>query len=1138
MSRLPSALAVLALVAGTALADDARCYFSPGWHGGYYLTDEDGYARTLDALFRVLDASPMYKASMELEPYTLERMQSGERFDVERHGRDKPVTIGWAGGGPGKFAIETIAEAAHSGKQGVRLRLIDGGYVNYCQTLDARELGGVQLRFSAWIRARSGNAHFYIDAHRFGQAMAASGKVTDPVPTDNQWHHATFDYVAPVGAETIYPQVRVMNGPGEADFDDLSIVKANTGEELLHNGGIEASALPSLKDTARLDLLRKYVRAGRMEMIGGAYTQPIMYMLGQESVAHQFILGQEAVAKAIGQPVRIYAAQEPDWCGQLPQILTQAGITSCVYRTSWQAFGAAPARDEELVSWLGLDGTRIPTSPMPTAMRGGWGLSGPALPLVQKLASLGLAHPYFLDLADFAAEYVPTPGSFSTTGIVGGLANFCRTIPAGAAAGKQVELSAFLRSGQGGAHLYIDAYHGDRNLSGMQSTNVEPDGQWHRVALRYQVPVDADKLYPQTRVFMSAKAARVDVAALKLTIVGTGEVVTDVGDLGGPDLPAGWNAAGFDGATVKSAIVAGDVPEGKGYVRLDVAGAVLNCDIVTPIEYFRAAGQPTGEWADAYAGFEHRYPFGILAGEHLRADREGEDNILALGRADAMGLLKTHPDIPSLWRLLLMGHHHDVWVCAPTGAFGIWSHGYQRYVDVTMACAQEIHDRAIPAIEELVPTLEVPPAKQMTAASIAGNRFQGVSEVRWFAPAGFCRTPGIIDDAGKPVPARLEVVSKHPDGSAKQIRGHILADVPACGWRTYSLQEAGGRHQPDLQQPTAKMEGDRAVLSNGLLRVEAGPDGVQVFRAGQPVLSAPASLAGVFPDGPQISHFGTVSVGASNAYRAVATAKGAVGPVALTLRVSLDPYATSSFLSLNCDFGDGTIVGEGPEELPLVAPWSHEDRKLRWVFPLAMQKPQYLAHGPFELRKPSRPIWPIIGMALAQGDGGGLALYPDRTTSGVFRQDPAEMDVILAYGGKFIYAPGDSQPLIGKHSYRLVVYPYAGTPEQADVAARTCGADEAIVFRPGKTFATPSGSLVAITPSNAAVMTDCERQGTDLIFRLWRPYPGDAQVKLTVTGAKSLSVADLAGHATKPLASGPTATLVLRSEQIVTFRAK
>jgi hypothetical protein len=94
------------------------------------------------------------------------------------------------------------------------------------------------------------------------------------------------------------------------------------------------------------------------------------------------------------------------------------------------------------------------------------------------------------------------------------------------------------------------------------------------------------------------------------------------------------------------------------------------------------------------------------------------------------------------------------------------------------------------------------------------------------------------------------------------------------------------------------------------------------------------------------------------------------------------------------------------------------------------------------------------------------------------------------------------------------------------------------VLRPGKAFATPSGSLVSIAPATAAVVTEMHRDGADLVFRLWRPYPGDAQVKLTVAGAKSLSIADLAGRATKPLASGPTTTLSLRSEQIMTLRAK
>jgi hypothetical protein len=271
----------------------------------------------------------------------------------------------------------------------------------------------------------------------------------------------------------------------------------------------------------------------------------------------------------------------------------------------------------------------------------------------------------------------------------------------------------------------------------------------------------------------------------------------------------------------------------------------------------------------------------------------------------------------------------------------------------------------------------------------------------------------------------------------------------------------------------------------------------------------------------------------------MAFANGSIGPVALALQVTLARGARTATVGLLCDFGAGTIVGEGPDDPPLMAPWSHEDRKLRWVFPLRMTNPQFLAHGAFELRKPSRPIWPITGMALAQGDDGGLALYPDRTTSGVFRNDPASLEVVLAYGGKFIYAPGDSAPLTGVHHYSLVVYPYAGTPEGADVAALACGSAYGpnLIWRPGKAFATPSGSLIAIMPANAAVMTDCERQGSDLVFRMWRPYPGEAQVKLTFAGAKSLSVADLAGRPTKPLASGSTATMTLRSEQIVTLRA-
>jgi len=42
---------------------------------------------------------PHLKAALEIEPYTVEWMLHGERFEVERVGRAQPRLIGWQKGG-------------------------------------------------------------------------------------------------------------------------------------------------------------------------------------------------------------------------------------------------------------------------------------------------------------------------------------------------------------------------------------------------------------------------------------------------------------------------------------------------------------------------------------------------------------------------------------------------------------------------------------------------------------------------------------------------------------------------------------------------------------------------------------------------------------------------------------------------------------------------------------------------------------------------------------------------------------------------------------------------------------------------------------------------------------------------------
>lgn len=1126
-------VAMVRVVCLAALAQGPQVYVCHGYHGGYYLTDEAGYRAALDELFALLDQAPACKAALELEPYTIERMAHGEAFAVERRGRDRPRLAVWGAGGPGKTVAECLPEAAHSGRFGMRLRLDEGPFVNLCQGRLASDLVGVPLRFTAWIRNRGGDAHLYIDAHSPGGVIAGSGKMTAPVPADGQWHEVSLDYIVPDGAATIYPQARITSPGGEADFDDFSLVRTDTGEQLLANADLEVNPYPTLLDQARLDRLKALVRAGRVEIIGGAYTQPIMYMLGQESVVQQFVIGCRAVEESLGMPVRIYAAQEPDWAGQMPQILSQMGFRAAIYRTNWQAFGAAPAYNAEMVWWIGPDGTRLLVVPMPEDMRSGWGLHGPSKILVDKLAAKGVNRPLFLDLADFVSGWVIKPRDPRSQGkIISGLVHLCRGMPATAAAGREIELSAWLRARQPGAHLYIDAYRGNNNLGRAESGCAPPDGQWRRLSLRWTVPQDAQIMYPQIRIYPQAESGDVDLDGVSLKVVETGEELVPEWRGEGEELPENWAPGSFEGAEVKAEVCEGDAKEGNRYVRLMMTPSVLQARMVTPSEYVDIIGEPREEWQDAYAGFEHRYPWGILGGYHLRADRAAERALLGALRLDAAAKLGLGAQRDDLWRLILIGHHHDAWVCGPVRGFGIWG-AYERYADLTPACQQELAGR----LDEATRAALAPAGSEVAIFNAAAVARREVRTVEWNLPAGKVHEPLVVDGAGRPVPAVVTVAEKHRDGSVAQVRAAFQVDVPALGWKRFRLVEAHGKRQPALRSVRVSRAAGGVRLENDTLGVEVTRQGLQFYRGGQAVLRAPAHLAGHFPDGPKESVFDNVT-SQEGAGEATAVAEGSVGPVKLSLWVRLDAYSPMAQVVVGCDFGQRTLVGApaAPASLPT---WCVEEYKLRWVFPLRWDVPKFLVHGAFELRQPSRLAWPILDLALAQGPGGGLAVYPDRATSGLFRTDPANLEVVLAYGGPFMYAPGEMAPLSGRESYYLGVYPFTGAAEEAMVAQMAEAAAPALYMGPVDPARLPrgDGQVVRIEPGHAAALSTCYADGEDLVLRLWRPYAGIAEVAADVPGAKELWLANPTGAGQSKLSGGGKAVLSLRGGQILTLRA-
>jgi alpha-mannosidase len=262
------------------------------------------------------------------------------------------------------------------------------------------------------------------------------------------------------------------------------------------------------------------------------------------------------------------------------------------------------------------------------------------------------------------------------------------------------------------------------------------------------------------------------------------------------------------------------------------------------------------------------------------------------------------------------------------------------------------------------------------------------------------------------------------------------------------------------------------------------------------------------------------------------------------MRVSLSPTSSVVRISLDFDFGGKTVVGvgepipKGPN--PKIPVWARDDLKLRLMLPLNMKAPKFLGHGAFELRQPTEMRLPILRCAIAHDGDWGVAIYPDRATVGLFDATRSEMGIVLAYGGSFIYAPNEFAPLTGKERFEIGLNFFKGSIEEAIVVQHAEGFAQPLTLLPATSktsFEAAEFSLVKVEPENSVVVSAVYPSSDGIIVRLWRPYEGKAKVRVQISGAKSLWLADLFGKPQRQLAKGGTATLEFKYSEIVTLLA-
>ncbi|MGC8842681.1 MAG: hypothetical protein ACP5QS_01975, partial [bacterium] len=797
--------------------------------------------------------------------------------------------------------------------------------------------------------------------------------------------------------------------------------------------------------------------------------------------------------------------------------------------------------DSEVVDWVGPDGTRITAIPQPQPLRDGWG--APATPTrdkVEECERRGIKNPLFIAFGDFVDTWVNSSlPSFAVGKFESGWANICQRLPAENERGKRLIFSGWVRARKGDAHLYIDAYDAKGIAKyGIQSVNCPLDNQWHFLSLNFLVPEDAVYIFPQGRIISSGEGdADFDALSLKDE---EGRELLSSGSFELETLPEGWSVGNSRDVRVSWEILKGEAKEGERFFRLVmyVPPPNFKTRIVTLREYLSEMGEPKREWDDAYRGFEHRFPFALLAGRSQRADRLAENAILKTERLLSIAYaisskpfpLELSEKLSDAWRLVLIGHHHDAWVCAPV-IFGIWQRGFKSYAELTYEASKEARE-ICQAIED---ELKGKDFKRLLIFNLTGKEREEIVPLLLSLPAGLIKNP-VFQYAGKPLPADVEVLSRYPDGSAKEVKAYLRVKLPPMGYIKVNLQEGKGKEIGE--KASASFKGDTAVLSNKFLRIVISKEGVMAYSpSGEMFLRSPAYLAGHFASGDKVG--GIEQVRAYNeGPLAFGEARGRIGGVPFELRLTLSPVSPVVKVNLKFEFGENSAigaVGEYPSK-PDVPDWARDDLKLRLVMPLSFPNPSFYSQGAFELREPYEDFFPILRYAGAEGDGKGVAIYTDRATSGIFDKNNSTLSIALANGGNFIYAPGNFVSLSGDEEYELSLYFYQGEREKAGICQL---ADE--IAQP--VFALPAGqdfkkdylSLLGIEPENAVVVSALYPMGRGFLLRLWRPYKGEAEVSLRFAGCKDFWLTDMRGNREKKVGEGERARIKVKGNEIVTL---
>lgn len=445
-------------------------------------------------------------------------------------------------------------------------------------------------------------------------------------------------------------------------------------------------------------------------------------------------------------------------------------------------------------------------------------------------------------------------------------------------------------------------------------------------------------------------------------------------------------------------------------------------------EIFPAFPVPAQELKTLPNDFRVRMPWGYCGNEIWNQSRRAEVAVLTAERlaalASMLGGADCEAELQEAWKKLLVAQHHDIQIC------GLLKDA-RTFLPASLAASNRVIDSSL---RYVAGRMAADGVAQVTVFNpLSWQRRQWV-QVPISLPRGAAKNLA-ARRGGQAVPCAVLSADLYSDGSIREGRVAVLADLAALGFRSYALvaAEPGEMQSP----PGVKVDaaGLRLVTPYWEIQFhrEGGLASLRDLKTGKELLQA-GKRSGVLVgtiDGSPCESKGAWSLepARGGAPWVVAREAGLVGSI--PYRMELTIHADSPRLDYQAElhFAGQQIGRLSTNERDAVSGFVHEE-KLRWkLFPAVGKDAVGVRDLPFVVAETAdRYIEGNYWTAVA--DRSTTLGLVNRGTMGSVREEDGGFSIPLAFAMYYIWG---TRMLEGDFHYEFAVLPSAGEGRSADL---------------------------------------------------------------------------------------------------------